>query len=54
MKKLSAVLLLSVVAASAAFASGDQKHPKHMEWSFDGVFGRVDKPAAQRGLQVYK
>ncbi len=54
MKKLSAVLLLSVVAASAAFASGDQKHPKHMEWSFDGVFGRVDKVSAQRGLQVYK
>lgn len=54
MKKLSAVLLLSVAAGSAAYASGDQKHPKHMEWSFDGVFGRMDKPSAQRGLQVYK
>ena len=54
MKKLFAVLLLSVVAVSPAFASSDQKHPKHMEWSFDGVFGKVDKPSAQRGLQVYK
>ena len=25
-----------------------------MEWSFDGVFGRVDKQSAQRGFQVYK
>ena len=37
-----------------AYASSDQKHPKHMQWSFDGMFGRIDKPASQRGLQVYK
>ena len=54
MKKLSLLLCSSVFAVSAAYASSDQKHPKHMDWAFDGAFGRVDKPAAQRGLQVYK
>lgn len=54
MKKLSVVFLLAAMTASVAHATGDQKHPKHMEWSFDGAFGRVDKQSAQRGLQVYK
>lgn len=40
--------------AGAAFAAGDVHHPKQMQWSFDGALGRVDKPSAQRGLQVYK
>jgi len=55
MKKLSVILLLSAATlATAAYASGEQKHPKHIEWSFDGFLGKVDKPSAQRGLQVYK
>jgi len=29
-------------------------HPKEIAWPFDGVFGKVDKQAAQRGFQVYK
>lgn len=44
----------AVMLAGAASASSDVHHPKQMPWSFDGMFGRVDKPAAQRGLQVYK
>lgn len=56
MKKYSLLLATSLIAvtAGAAFASGDQKHPKHRSWSFDGMFGRVDKTSAQRGFQVYK
>jgi ubiquinol-cytochrome c reductase cytochrome c1 subunit len=57
MKKYSALLLVSasLLAAGAAFAaSSGQKQPKHMEWPFDGMMGRVDKQSAQRGLQVYK
>lgn len=50
LRPLIAVLLL----ASPAMAAGDVAHPKQMEWSFDGVFGKVDKQSAQRGLQVYK
>ncbi len=56
MKKIA--LLLSVAAvvggAGIVFAAGDQKKPVQAHWSFDGVFGKVDKQSAQRGLQVYK
>ncbi len=46
--------LVSIAAATVAYAEGDQKAPRKQEWSFDGVFGKVDKQAAQRGFQVYK
>jgi ubiquinol-cytochrome c reductase cytochrome c1 subunit len=29
-------------------------HPKEMHWSFDGIFGSIDKASAQRGFQIYK
>jgi len=56
MKKLLLITasLLSVSVAGYALASADQEHPKQVHWAFDGVFGRVDKVAAQRGFQVYK
>ena len=56
----SLFLALAFLFASAAFVSpafaagGDQKKPKQMEWSFDGIMGTVDENAAQRGLQVYR
>lgn len=28
--------------------------PKRVSWPFDGITGHVDKPAAQRGFQIYK
>jgi len=37
-----------------ANAAGDAKHPKQMFWSFDTITGKVDKPSAQRGFQVYR
>jgi ubiquinol-cytochrome c reductase cytochrome c1 subunit len=57
MKKLHLLFAASVVALTAggyAFANSDQMPPRKIEWHFDGVFGRVDKQAAQRGFQVYK
>ncbi len=56
MKKslLITVSLLAVSAALPAIAASDVTHPRSVEWSFDGIFGTVDKQAAQRGLQVYK
>jgi ubiquinol-cytochrome c reductase cytochrome c1 subunit len=55
MKSFLRILCAALVLASpAAMAAGGAAHPKQMQWSFDGVFGRVDKPAAQRGFQVYK
>ena len=55
MKSYVRILGLAVMmSASPVLAAGGAEHPKQMEWSFDGVFGRVDKPSVQRGLQVYK
>lgn len=56
MKKSLLLLCTSLVSfvAANALAEGDQKPPRKVDWSFDGVFGTVDKPSAQRGFQVYK
>ncbi len=51
---IASSLALLAMTATSAFAAGDVHPPRKMEWSFDGIFGTVDKPAAQRGLQVYK
>ena len=51
-------LLIATSLISAGLAAGAQaegpKPPRKMDWTFDGVFGSVDKQAAQRGFQVYK
>ena len=57
MKKISfliATSLISLSAATVAFGEGDQKPPHQLSWAFDGIFGHVDRQAAQRGFQVYK
>lgn len=46
--------VMAVAAATGAQAAGDQKHPKQVDWQFDGMFGTVDRASAQRGFQVYK
>lgn len=43
-----------VMVAHPALAAGGKEEPKQMDWAFEGVFGRFDKPAIQRGFQVYK
>lgn len=48
------VFLTGALLGFAANAASDAKHPEQLEWSFDGVFGTVDKQSAQRGYQVYK
>lgn len=50
----SSFVVAAALLAAPAFASGDVHAPQQVEWSFDGVFGKVDKVSAQRGLQVYK
>jgi ubiquinol-cytochrome c reductase cytochrome c1 subunit len=55
MKAIKLFILLSlVITPLTAYAAGDGKHPKDIQWSFDGAMGRVDKQSAQRGFQVYK
>lgn len=51
---LIAALTASLLTTAAVHASTDQKHPRQMNWSFDGMTGTVDKQSAQRGFQVYK
>jgi ubiquinol-cytochrome c reductase cytochrome c1 subunit len=47
-------LILFSLSVNSAFSSGDELHPKQMQWPFQGAFGTVDRQAAQRGFQVYK
>lgn len=56
MKRLVSLLafVTLMLAAVSAQAAGDAKRPKKVDWHFDGIFGTVDRAAAQRGLQVYK
>lgn len=56
MNKLVSLLTFVLLAVSAltAQAATDAKHPKQVDWSFDGFTGTVDRASAQRGFQVYK
>lgn len=54
MRKFLSLFVVALAVPTMAFASGDQKHPKQVDWAFDGVFGKFDKPSVQRGLQVYR
>lgn len=53
-KTIFSAVAMVMLVASPALASGSEHAPKQVEWSFDGVFGKFDKPSIQRGLQVYK
>ncbi len=46
--------LSAMVALSTGVLASTEQHPRQLHWAFDGVWGRVDKQAAQRGFQVYK
>jgi ubiquinol-cytochrome c reductase cytochrome c1 subunit len=57
MRRLLAVLLMILslsVFAVPAHAATEALHPRPQDWQFDGVLGTFDKPAIQRGLQVFK
>lgn len=55
MKHIARFLMAALMlVGTPALASGDTHEPKQMEWAFDGVFGKFDRPSIQRGLQVYK
>ncbi len=61
MKKLLLTLLL-VPTIALANAGADHSdilstaalHPKQLKWSFNGIFGSIDRASAQRGFQLYK
>jgi ubiquinol-cytochrome c reductase cytochrome c1 subunit len=50
-----AVALVAVVGITGTImASAAGKHPETQAWSFEGMTGKYDMPAVQRGWQVYK
>ena len=49
-----AALGLAVLAAPAAQAAGGALPPKHVEFSFEGPFGKFDQAQLQRGYKVYR
>ncbi|UTW54452.1 cytochrome c1 [Kordiimonas sp. SCSIO 12610] len=53
-KNIAVALCVTAGLASAANAAGAGKHPKQVEWKFNGVFGDFDYQSAQRGFQIYK
>jgi len=52
-KKLFTSLILINLFLCNAFAAGSGVNITKMKFSFDGVFGVIDKASARRGLQVY-
>jgi len=54
MRSLLTLFALVVLAPTLALAAGAAKPPRQVDWAFDGVFGKFDRPAIQRGLQVYR
>lgn len=51
-----AALALSGIGlgAPAAHAAGEAMEPIRVSWPHDGIFGRFDRAATQRGLQVFR
>lgn len=55
MKKISNLFIYLLLLITPYFAMAEEAVPlKEMYWPFDGMFGLVDRQAAQRGFQVYK
>ena len=47
------MFLILLGVTSSAIASTEAKEHKHLVWPFEGIFGKFDRQAAQRGAQVY-
>jgi ubiquinol-cytochrome c reductase cytochrome c1 subunit len=49
----SAAIVLGLMSAAPAMASGVAAHPRSGGFSFDGPFGTYDQGQLQRGYKVY-
>lgn len=52
--KLLKCILVLLISYTTYASEKEMPNLKQMVWPFDGIFGKVDKQAAQRGFQVYK
>ncbi|GGY39025.1 cytochrome c1 [Parvularcula lutaonensis] len=50
----AAAIAAAALPMAAGAATGGTKPLKDKEWSWEGPFGRYDKPQLQRGFQVYR
>ena len=52
---IGAMLTVIIAITNVGIAKGasDSAHLTTQRWSFDGIFGKFDRTAVQRGLQVY-
>ena len=50
---IAAGLALAALSAAVPGRAAETEKLKASSWSFDGVFGRYDRPQLQRGLKVY-
>jgi len=47
------ITILLIFSCSNVMANTGAKEPSQLVWPFEGMFGTVDRQAAQRGAQVY-
>jgi ubiquinol-cytochrome c reductase cytochrome c1 subunit len=52
--RLLAAAVMVPALAAPVLASEDKAPPKKIEWSFEGPLGTFERPALQRGFQVFK
>lgn len=52
--KLYHLLILIIFVFHGEAQANEALDPKEMKWSFDGLLGKFDRQAAQRGFKVYK
>lgn len=54
MKFIKIAAAIAILSTASAFASTQGEKPKEMQWAFDGMTGKFDYAAIQRGFKVYK
>ena len=54
LRKVSVLAAALMLVAAPALASGGAEHPREIEFSFDGPFGKYDQAQLQRGYKVYR
>ena len=47
-------LLLTILFPLSVFSAGDKVDLMEQKWPFNGIFGRFDNTALQRGVKVYR
>lgn len=53
-KSIALAALGLALVAGPALAAGNAKHPRDVDFSFEGPFGRFDQGQLQRGYKVYR